>query len=97
MERYVTPAAAGELAAFTARTSGLCAQREQIHTGTRYLYSAYLPDEDTCFCLFQAPSSDAVRALNNLAGFPFDRITDAKLLILNGADASLACRPDTTP
>jgi hypothetical protein len=45
-----------------------------------YLHSAYLPTEDTCFCLFQATTADAVRALNDEAGFALDRITAAILL-----------------
>jgi hypothetical protein len=46
----------------------------------RYLYSAYLPAEDTCFCLFQAPSADIVRAVNQQARFTFDRLIDAVLM-----------------
>jgi hypothetical protein len=46
----------------------------------QYLHSAYLPTEDTCFCLFRAPSSDAVRAVNSEGQFALDRITDAVLL-----------------
>ena len=46
----------------------------------RYLYSAYLSTEDTCFCLFLAPSAEAVRAVNREAGFALDRVIDAVLL-----------------
>ena len=46
----------------------------------QYLYAAYMPAEDTCFCLFQAQTADAVRVLNDKAGFAFDRITAAVLL-----------------
>jgi len=45
-----------------------------------YLYSAYLPTEDTCFCLFRATSAQAVRAVNNQARFAFDRLVDAVLI-----------------
>jgi hypothetical protein len=41
----------------------------------------YLPAEDTCFCVFQAHSSDAVRAVNEVGHFPLDRITEAVLMI----------------
>jgi hypothetical protein len=46
----------------------------------QYLYSAYLPSEDTCFCLFRAAAVTAVHALNDESGFAFDRVTAAVLL-----------------
>jgi Protein of unknown function (DUF4242) len=81
VERYLSPAAAEDLAASTARVARLCADSDPTDAGVRYLYSAYLSTEDTCFCLFRAPSSDAVRAVNNQAHFALDRITDAALLL----------------
>jgi hypothetical protein len=59
----------------------LCAESNHTGSAVRYLYSTYLPTEDTCFCLFQAASSDAVRAMNSQAGFALDRITVAALLV----------------
>ena len=81
VERYLSPAAAEDLAASTARVARLCVDSDLTGTGVRYLYSAYLPTEDTCFCLFRAGSSDAVRAVNDRAHFALDRITDAALLV----------------
>ena len=75
IERYLSPAAAVDLAASAARVARRCAEG-----GIGYLYSAYLPAEDTCFCLFQAPSAGAVRAVNQLANFDFDRLIDAVVL-----------------
>jgi hypothetical protein len=43
----------------------------------QYLHSAYLPAEDTCFCLFRAATAEAVRALNDEASFALDRIAAA--------------------
>jgi hypothetical protein len=70
VERYLSPAAALDLATSTARVALLCAGAGGDTTAVRYLYSAYLPAEDTCFCLFRAPSSDAVRAVNNRGTSP---------------------------
>lgn len=81
VERYLSPEAALGLAASTARVARLCADAEHTDPGVRYLYSAYLATEDTCFCLFRAASSDAVRAVNHQAHFPLDRVTDAALLL----------------
>jgi hypothetical protein len=51
-----------------------------------YLQSAYLPTEDTCFCLFRAPSAEAVRAVNRESGFALDRITEAVLVLASGTN-----------
>jgi hypothetical protein len=80
VERYVSPATAVDLATSTAGVARLCAGWDAGGTPVRYLYSAYLPTEDTCFCLFRAQSSEAVRAINNEGGFALDRVIDAVLL-----------------
>ena len=92
VERYVSPAAAEDLAEATARAAELCAGPDHVDAGVLYLYSAYLPSEDTCFCLFRAPSSDAVRSLNDHADFALDRITDAALLVCLTTEAQLLRR-----
>ena len=85
VERYIPPLAATHLAASVARVARLCAlsmeQKPGLATDVQYLHSVYLPTEDTCFCLFRAPSADAVRAVNDDADFPLDRITAAVLLL----------------
>jgi hypothetical protein len=80
VERYLSAAARVELADSVARVARLCQASRSSGQGVEYLHSAYLPSEDTCFCLFRARSSDAVRAINRKAGFAFDRITEARLL-----------------
>lgn len=86
VERYLPRAAAENLAASVARTARLCAlacrpgsERESV-AQVRYLSSAYLPTENTCICLFLAQDADAVRSVNDEAGFALDRITAAALL-----------------
>jgi hypothetical protein len=81
VERYLAPVAATSLAAASARLARLCAASAGTDTRVRYLYSVYLSTEDTCFCLFRAPSAEAVRAVNRRADFVFDRIIDAVLLL----------------
>ena len=80
VERYLAPAAAGSLAGLVSRVALLCADPSGAHRGVQYLNSAYLPTEDTCFCLFRAPSAAAVRAVNREGGFALDRITAAVLV-----------------
>jgi Protein of unknown function (DUF4242) len=79
VERYLPATEVDGLADSVARVARLCADPARAGVGVEYLHSAYLPTEDTCFCLFRAPSSDAVRAVNNEGHFALDRITDAVL------------------
>jgi hypothetical protein len=81
VERYLPPAAEN-LAASVARLAQLCAlpAKPGAASEVQYLLSAYLPTEDTCFCLFRAATADIVRALNDKADFALDRITAAVLL-----------------
>jgi hypothetical protein len=81
VERYLSVSAALDLASSVARVARICAERRHDETAVRYLQSMYLPAEDTCFCVFQAHSSDAVRAVNEVGHFPLDRITEAVLMI----------------
>jgi hypothetical protein len=80
VERYLGSADASDLPAAVARAARICADSARTGPGVAYLQSAYLPTEDTCFCLFRAPSAEAVRAVNREAGFALDRITEAVLL-----------------
>src|SRR5260370_24682102 len=82
VERYLPSAAAEHLADSVSRAAQLCALSVESGSADKvqYLHSAYLPTEDTCFCLFQAATADGVRALNEEAGFALDRITAAFLV-----------------
>ena len=80
VERYLATAAAESLPTAVARLAALCDGTPPGLDRVRYLHSTYLPSEDTCFCLFRASSSDAVRALNDAAGLAVDRVTPAVVL-----------------
>ena len=73
VERYLPVTAVDGLAASVARVARLCLRGESV----RYLQSVFLPSDDTCFCIFQAASADAVHAVNAAGRFPVDRITRA--------------------
>jgi hypothetical protein len=79
VERYLPAAAAENLASSVARAARLCALSAESGAASevQYLHSAYLPAEDTCFCLFRAATAEAVRALNDEASFALDRIAAA--------------------
>ncbi|MCA1791891.1 MAG: DUF4242 domain-containing protein [Thioalkalivibrio sp.] len=43
----------------------------------RYIRSTFVPGESHCMCLFEAPTPDVVREVNEEAGIPFTRIVEA--------------------
>jgi hypothetical protein len=43
----------------------------------RYIRSTFVPGESHCMCLFEAPTSDLVREVNEAAQIPFTRISEA--------------------
>ncbi|HXH06963.1 MAG TPA: DUF4242 domain-containing protein [Vicinamibacterales bacterium] len=64
----------------------LAAQRAAIETSrrftregrsVRYIRSTFIPGEGRCMCLFDAPTADRVREVNEAAGLPFTRIVEA--------------------
>jgi Protein of unknown function (DUF4242) len=83
VERYLSASAAEGLASCVARVARGCAELTASEGGARpvrYLHSVYIPAEDTCFCVFQAPSAEAVRAVNEAAGFALERISSAVVM-----------------
>jgi hypothetical protein len=52
------------------------ASAEMTAEGTRltYLSSTLLSADETCYCLFQGDSAQAVRQANDRAGIPYERI-----------------------
>jgi hypothetical protein len=81
VERYLSAGAVAGLATSVARVGRICADQGSSRAAVRYLQSIYLPADDICFCLFEASSSDAVRAVNEAGHFAFDRISSAVLVI----------------
>jgi len=55
------------------------AAEELSREGTliRYVQSIFLPDEETCFFLYEAASVDAVREAATRAALPFEHVTEA--------------------
>ena len=51
----------------------LTAEGKQV----RYIRSTFVPGENKCMCLFEAPNAENVRAANERAKVPFSRIVPA--------------------
>ncbi len=43
----------------------------------RYIRTTFVPGEAHCMCLFEAPSADRVREVNEAAHIPFTRVVEA--------------------
>jgi hypothetical protein len=86
VERYVPASNAESLAESVSRVARICAAVEGAGPPVLYLQSLYLPTEETCFCLFQAPSPDAIRAVNDEGRFALDRITSGVLITASQPD-----------
>jgi hypothetical protein len=77
VEAYVPRARAAEVRA-TGR--GACAAAEELSregTPVRYVRTTFLPDDETCFHVFEAASEDAVREVCGRAGIGSARIVPA--------------------
>ncbi len=46
-------------------------------TPVRYLHSIFVPEDETCFFLYQAISADDVREAARRAALPFERTSEA--------------------
>ena len=58
-------------------TAGLKAAVEAHTPPVRYLRAILVPEDETCYLLFDAASADDVRAVVTRAAIPFDRISTA--------------------
>jgi len=72
VERYLPAVRHGELAAAVDRD-----QRTAAGVPVRHLSTIYVPSDESCFSLFDAPSADALRQAQEHAGIGFERIVEA--------------------
>jgi hypothetical protein len=72
VERYV-PASTSPDALAALGLAGPAAPTHEI----RHLRSWFLPADETCFSLFEAPSAAALKAAGDAAGVRYSRITEA--------------------
>jgi hypothetical protein len=75
-ERYLPGVTWEQVLDAARRAKRSAAQMAAAGTPVRYLRSTFLPSDETCYCLFQAPSEDAVKQANDRAQMPFDRIVE---------------------
>jgi len=49
----------------------------EVGEGVRYVRTTYLPHDETCFHLFEAPSSELLGTAMQLASLQYERIVEA--------------------
>jgi hypothetical protein len=77
VERYLPGITPDQLTAAAGAAKSQAAAMFNQGTPVSYLRSTFVPGEEKCFCLFEGPSADAVRTVNERAEIPFERIVEA--------------------
>jgi uncharacterized protein DUF4242 len=77
------PGITPEQLATAQREAALAGQRfSAAGKEVRYIRSTFIPGEDRCMCLFEAPNREWVKEVNDAARLPFTRIVEALDLTL---------------
>ena len=77
VERYLPGITPDQLMAAAGSAKQTTADMTQEGTAVRYLRSTFIPGEEKCYCLFEGPSADVIKAANERAQIPFERIVEA--------------------
>jgi len=80
VERYLADIHPGDLQALPGRLRAAAAQLRAGGTEISYLDTTFLPEDEYCFCRFEAPSLHATELVNRIAGVPYARISLAVVL-----------------
>jgi hypothetical protein len=77
VELYVARADAAAVEGAAERARAAAEQLTREGTPVRYLRPIYIPEDETCFHLYEAASAEVVREATRRAALPFERITAA--------------------
>jgi Nickel responsive protein SCO4226-like len=77
VERYLPAVRHGELAAAVDHDQRAAEGMTAAGIPVRHLSTIYVPSDESCFSLFDAPSADALREAQERAGIGFERIVEA--------------------
>jgi hypothetical protein len=77
VERFLAGITRTELMAAAGKAKDTAIRMSANGTNVAYLRSTFLPQDESCFCLFEGESLEAVQHANESAGLPFERIVEA--------------------
>jgi hypothetical protein len=77
VERYLPAVSPEDLAAAVDRDRRAAEGMTAAGIPVRHLSTIYVPSDESCFCLFDAPSADALREAQERSGIGFERIVEA--------------------
>jgi hypothetical protein len=77
MPRYLVESYSAGSATSVAEAQARARRAAELGTGVRYLRTTFLPDDETLFHVFEAPSAAALVQAGRRAKLPFERIVKA--------------------
>jgi hypothetical protein len=77
VEVYVSRLSASVLDDTSARARRAAEELSQAGTPVVYICSIFLPEDETCFHFFEAPSREAIQETCSRLGLTFERIAEA--------------------
>jgi uncharacterized protein DUF4242 len=77
VEVFAPRSQADELSAVEGRARAATKRVSRDDAGVRYLRAIYVPEDETCFYVFEASSADLVAQASALAGLGAGRIVEA--------------------
>lgn len=77
VERDLKGIAMEDLAAAQKAAIATAAAMRDEGARVQYLHSSFVPGDGRCMCFFAADSAHEVQALNDRAGLPYHRVTEA--------------------
>jgi hypothetical protein len=80
LEQYIPRAAADSVQAGTESARAAAGELTRAGTPVRLLRAIFVPEDETCFYVFEAATADAVREAARRATLPADRVAIAILV-----------------
>jgi hypothetical protein len=77
VERYVPRAAGAQLAKIVSTAKAAAGQAGDSPGAIRCLAVTLVPGDELCYCLFEAPTIEAIQQAHDLAQIPCERIVEA--------------------
>jgi hypothetical protein len=96
LEQYVSRADGDAVERGQERARIAAEELTQGGTPIRFVRSIFVPEDETCFFLYEAASVEAVRELAKRAALPFARVTEACAAPQGDRDETSGCHASTS-